>query len=128
MDRPKAVVASRQAMAEHRLEGLSHQTAFGRVQAGQPCLTDSFSSDLAQPFMKASCGKTARSVERRTEASPSMGASSDPTVRGRESRPHGEGRQWIQNAGRRWTYVRHGEYRVRPRHATQAASVECRRP
>src|SRR5271170_7194839 len=62
MDRPKAVVASRQAMAEHRLEGLSHQTAFGRVQAGQPCLTDSFSSDLAQSFMKAECGKTARSV------------------------------------------------------------------
>src|ERR1700745_918903 len=79
MDRPKAVVASRQAMAEHRLEGISHQTAFGRVQAGQPCLTDSFSSDLAPPFMKAECGKPHVAVEGRTEASPSMGASSDPT-------------------------------------------------
>ena len=30
--------------------------------AGQPCLTDPFSPDLAKPFMKAECGKTARSV------------------------------------------------------------------
>ena len=28
----------------------------------QPCLTDPFSPDLAKPFMKAQCGKTARSV------------------------------------------------------------------
>ena len=28
----------------------------------QPCLTDPFSPDLAEPFMKAECGKTARSV------------------------------------------------------------------
>jgi hypothetical protein len=26
------------------------------------CLTDPFSPDLAKPFMKAECGKTARSV------------------------------------------------------------------
>ena len=30
--------------------------------------------------MKAECGKTAVPFERRTEASPSMGASSDPTA------------------------------------------------
>ena len=29
---------------------------------GQPCLTDPFSPDLAKPFMKAACGKTARAV------------------------------------------------------------------
>ena len=28
----------------------------------RPCLTDPFSPDLAKPFMKAECGKTARSV------------------------------------------------------------------
>ena len=49
-------------------------------------------------------------------------------VRGRESRPHGEGRQWIHLASRRWTYVRHGEYRVHSRHAAQAVSVEYRGP
>ena len=48
-------------------------------------------------------------------------------VRGRESRPHGEGRQWVQNAGRRRADGRHGECRVCPRHATQAVSVEYRR-
>jgi len=31
-------------------------------KADQPCLTDPFSSDLARPFMKAACGKTARAV------------------------------------------------------------------
>ena len=31
-------------------------------KVGQPCLTDSFSPDLAQPFMKAGCWKTARPV------------------------------------------------------------------
>ncbi len=31
-------------------------------QVGQPRLTDPFSPDLAKPFMKAECGKTARSV------------------------------------------------------------------
>ena len=44
------------------LEGLPHQTVAGGVQAGQPCLTDTFSPDHAKPFMKAECGKTARSV------------------------------------------------------------------
>src|SRR5271170_4260886 len=100
MDRPKAVVASRQAMAEHRLEGISHQTAFGRVQAGQPCLTDSFSSDLAPPFMKAECGKTAFPFERRTEASPSMGASSDPTPLKPGNAGGGKGPQFKTDARR----------------------------
>ena len=31
-------------------------------------------------------------------------------VRGRESRPHGEGGQWIHLASRRWTLVRHGDF------------------
>jgi len=49
-------------MAEHMLEGLSQNTAMEGVQAGQTCLTDPFSSALMKPFMKAECGKTARSV------------------------------------------------------------------
>ena len=31
-------------------------------KVGQLCLTDPFSPDLPKPFMKAECGKTARSV------------------------------------------------------------------
>src|SRR5580692_6135890 len=61
MDRAKALVASREAMAEHRLEALSHETAAWRgVQAGWPRLTDTVSTDCESPFMKAGCGKTAR--------------------------------------------------------------------
>ena len=30
--------------------------------SGQPCVTESFSSDRESPFMKAACGKTARAV------------------------------------------------------------------
>src|SRR5271156_5953713 len=81
MDRPKAVVAWRQAMAEHRLEGLSHQTAFGRVQAGQPCLTASFSSDLGRPFMPAEAGKTAPSVGAPDGGQPFNGRPRRPDVR-----------------------------------------------
>src|ERR1700724_4787263 len=63
MDRAKALVASREAMAEHRLEALSHETAAWRgVQAGWPRLTDTVSTDCESPFMKAGCGKTARTA------------------------------------------------------------------
>src|SRR3954454_5538062 len=77
MDRPKAVVASRQAMAEHRLEGISHQTAFGRVQAGQPCLTDSFS--LAGACAGCRC-RRAQISGKRIEARSSVAATSVGSV------------------------------------------------
>jgi hypothetical protein len=42
--------------------GMEEQVRETEVQAGQPCLADTFSPDHAKPFMKAECGKTARSV------------------------------------------------------------------
>src|SRR5450631_3966988 len=68
LDSPKALVASHQAMAEHWLEGISHEKAADGVQAGQPGRTNTFSSDRASPFMKAGCGKTARPVVRPVKA------------------------------------------------------------
>jgi hypothetical protein len=62
VDNPKALFPSREAVAKHRLEGISHQEATHWAQAGQPNLTDTFSSDRKSPFMKAACGKTARAV------------------------------------------------------------------
>jgi hypothetical protein len=62
VDNPKTVVTSCQAMAKHMLERVSHKKAAHGVQACQPCLADTFSSDRESPFMKAECGKTARSV------------------------------------------------------------------
>src|SRR5208283_3095601 len=63
MDRTKALVASREAMEEHGLEALSHETlAWRGVQAGRPRLIDTDSSDCESPSMKAGCGKTARPV------------------------------------------------------------------
>src|SRR5258707_3851981 len=62
LDSPKALVASHQAMAEHGLERISHEKAAHGVQAGQPCRTNTLSSDRESPFMKAGCGKTARPV------------------------------------------------------------------
>ncbi len=47
----------------HASRRLSDQKDHSLVdQVGQPRLTDPFSPDLAKPFMKAECGKTARSV------------------------------------------------------------------
>src|SRR6516164_5704357 len=62
VDSPPAVVAPRQAVAERRLEEISHPAAACGVQASWPCLTDPFTSDRESPFMKAACGKTARAV------------------------------------------------------------------
>jgi hypothetical protein len=62
LDNPKVVVASRQAMAQRSVERISHQTVAHGVQAGQPRLAHTFSSDRNSPFMKAGCGKTARPV------------------------------------------------------------------
>jgi hypothetical protein len=58
LDHPKALVAPRQAVAEHSLEGISDHTAAHRVQAGRAGLTSGRDSS----FMKAGCGKTARPV------------------------------------------------------------------
>jgi hypothetical protein len=49
------------AVAE-RMEGISHPKVAHGVQASPPCLTDPFASDRESPFMKAACGKTARTV------------------------------------------------------------------
>src|ERR1039458_394227 len=62
LDNPKAMVSSHQAMAERRLEGISHEKAARGVQAGQPCRTNTLSSDRESPFIKAGCGKTAYPV------------------------------------------------------------------
>jgi hypothetical protein len=61
LDNPKALVASHQAMAKYRLEGISHEKAAHGVQAGQPCRTNTntLASDRESPFIKAGCGKTA---------------------------------------------------------------------
>src|SRR5450759_4850618 len=59
LDNPKAMVSSHQAMAERRLEGISHEKSAHGVQAGQPCRTNTLSSDRESPFIKAGCGKTA---------------------------------------------------------------------
>ena len=56
---PKALVASHQAMAKYRLEGISHEKAAHGVQAGQPCRTNTLASDRESPFIKAGSGKTA---------------------------------------------------------------------
>src|SRR6266705_2192528 len=89
LERPKALVAPRQAVAERSLEGISDHTAAHRVQAGRAGLTDTLASGRESPFMKAGCGKTAGKLHvqfvRRTEASARAieRASSDPTVRRR---------------------------------------------
>ena len=62
LDNPKALVASHQAMAKYRLEGISHEKAAHGVQASQPCRTNTLASDRESPFIKAGCGKTARPV------------------------------------------------------------------
>src|ERR1035437_6633880 len=59
LDNPKALVASHQAMAKYRLEGISHEKAAHGVQAGQPCRTNTLASDRESPFIKAGCGKPA---------------------------------------------------------------------
>ena len=51
MDRTQALVASRKAMEELRLEALSYETAAGRgVQAGLPRLTDTVPVRLRKPI------------------------------------------------------------------------------
>ena len=50
-------------LSDHLMFEGQKQKAHSLVdQVGQPCLTDLFCPDLAKPFMKAECGKTARSV------------------------------------------------------------------
>ena len=62
LDRPKALVAPHQVVAERSLEGISDETAAHGVQAGQPCLTYPFAADRESSFMKAGYGKTVRPV------------------------------------------------------------------
>src|SRR6516225_2486587 len=62
------------------MEGVSHQTVAHGVQAGQPRLTHTFAADRESPFMKPDTGKLYVRFVRRTEASSSLGASSDPTA------------------------------------------------
>src|SRR6516225_2657499 len=62
------------------MEGVSHQTVAHGVQAGQPRLTHTFAADRESPFMKPDTGKLYVRFVRRTEASSSLGASSDPTL------------------------------------------------
>ena len=53
--------ASRRLSDHLTFEG-QKQKVHSLVDKVQPCLTDPFSPDLAKSFMKAECGKTARSV------------------------------------------------------------------
>ena len=54
--------ASRKLSDHLTFEGQKQKVYSPEDKVVQPCLTDPFSSDLARPFMKAECGKTARSV------------------------------------------------------------------
>ena len=54
--------ASRRLSDHLTFEGQKQKVRSLVDTADQPCLTDPFSPDLAKPFMKAECGKTARSV------------------------------------------------------------------
>jgi len=54
--------ASRKLPDHLTFEGQKQKVYSPEDKVVQPCLTDPFSSDLARPFMKAECGKTACSV------------------------------------------------------------------
>ena len=54
--------ASRRLSDHLMFEGQKQKVYSPEDKVVQPCLPDPFSSDLARPFMKAECGKTARSV------------------------------------------------------------------
>src|SRR5258708_3724308 len=54
--------ASRRLSDHLMFEGQKQKVYSPEDKVVQPCLTDPFSSDLARPFMKAECGKTACSV------------------------------------------------------------------
>ena len=73
--------ASRKLSDHLAFEGQKQKVHSLVDKVGQPCLANTFSPDLAKPFPeKRNAGKLHVPFERRTEASPSMGASSDPTV------------------------------------------------
>src|SRR6516225_2668478 len=82
------------------MEGVSHQTVAHGVQAGQPRLTHTFAADRESPFMKPDTGKLYVRFVRRTEASSSLGASSDPTPLNPGNAGGGKGPQFKTNARR----------------------------
>src|SRR5215831_5829138 len=96
-------------MAQRSVEGISHQTVAHGVQAGQPRLAHTFAADRESPFMKAGYGKTVRPVCAADEASSSLGASSDPTVRKRGNARGAKG------AGHRRELGSTGSYREEPK-------------
>jgi hypothetical protein len=60
---PQLGIAPRRLSDHLMFEGQKQRSSHSPVDTvDQPCLIDPFSPDLAKPFMKAECGKTARSV------------------------------------------------------------------